>query len=59
MTIRSQKTKEAFIKYLEDHPQERFWQAVRNFSKYNYIFGGYSPDKTDAKDTFYEEENNE
>ena len=26
--------------YMEDHPKERFFQAVRNFSEFNYIYGG-------------------
>ena len=31
MKIRDEKTKQLFIKYLEEHPSERFMQAVRNF----------------------------
>lgn len=36
-TIRDAKTKQAFIKHLRDHPEERFWQAIRNFSGYDFI----------------------
>lgn len=58
---RSAETKRAFIKYLEEHPQERFWQAVRNFSNYDFILGSNSPSpKTDdwaeVHDTFYREQ---
>lgn len=28
-----------FIKYCFEHPQERFWQALRNWSQYYFIFG--------------------
>ena len=31
MKIRDEKTKQLFIKYLEEHPDERFMQSVRNF----------------------------
>ncbi len=60
MEVRSQKTKEAFIKYLEEHPEERFWQAVRNFSGYGFILArNYSDAENDVStiDTFYWEEN--
>lgn len=57
MNIRSQKTKEEFIKYLEEHPQERFWQAVRNFSEYAFIIASdIPPDSPNQADTFYWEE---
>lgn len=51
MEIRSKKTKEAFIKYLEEHPEERFWQAVRNFSKYSVVLVGNHGEP--LMDTFY------
>ena len=28
-----------FARYCEDHPQERFWQALRNWSDFDFIFG--------------------
>lgn len=31
--IRDEKTRELFIGYLENHPNERFFQAVRNFTR--------------------------
>lgn len=36
--VRSQQAKEAFIKYLAEHPDERFWQALTNFSGNQFIF---------------------
>lgn len=58
MKIRSEKTKKLFIKYLEEHPQERFWQAVRNFSGYPFVIGSNIPpeDTENQEDTFYREE---
>jgi len=40
-----------FIKYCMDHPDERFWVALRNWSKYYFIFA-WRPKKplTIAKD---------
>lgn len=28
----------SFIKYCLDHPEEKFWQALRNWSNYYFIF---------------------
>lgn len=59
--IKNKVLKESFIKYLEEHPSERFWQAVRNWSGHEFIYamngqedlegGGY--DFTSEEDTFY------
>jgi hypothetical protein len=52
--VRSEETKKAFIKYLEEHPEERFWQAVRNFSGKGYVWvSNRIVDDPNAKDTFY------
>ena len=58
MNIRSEKTKKAFIKYLKENPDERFWQAVRNFSKYDFIVGVNRPidEPDEVTDLFYQEE---
>ncbi len=47
-----------FIKYCEEHPQERFWQALRNWSGYAFIFAKNSL-KDEGIDTFYKGEPNE
>lgn len=52
--IRSKATKEAFTKYLEEHPEERFCQAIRNFAKVEFVMVG-NPGTT-LEDTFYREE---
>lgn len=64
-----QKTKEDFVKYLEEHPDERFWQAVCNFSKVNYVLacdraetmrdGKLELNWVDPVDTFYWEGKND
>jgi hypothetical protein len=28
-----------FIKYCMEHPEQRFWQALRNWSGYYFVFG--------------------
>lgn len=28
-----------FTEYCREHPSERFWQALRNWSCYNFIYG--------------------
>lgn len=37
--MKSQKTLESFTAYCKAHPDERFWQALRNWSKWNFIYG--------------------
>lgn len=51
MKIRDEKTRELFIKYLEDHPNERFMQAVRNFIGVPFLVASGTP--PNEGDTFY------
>lgn len=49
---------ESFYAYCKAHPEERFWQALRNWSGYNFILASESNDGTSgnngvALDTFY------
>lgn len=54
MKIRDEKTRKLFIKYLEEHPDERFFQAVRNFSRCSFILASATPPVNDKQqDTFY------
>jgi hypothetical protein len=60
--MRDQKTKEAFIRFLQDPATKdlRFWQAVRNFSPWNFIYGSDSMlGGTNIVDTFYIEADDE
>lgn len=60
--MRNKKLLEDFIAYCEAHPDERFWQALRNWAGVNFII------KADAlydfgaiegtEDTFYWEKKN-
>lgn len=49
----------SFIAYYKAHPEQRFWQALRNWSGYAYIYGSMVKleDKLDSlmglEDTFY------
>lgn len=54
MEIRDEKTKEAFAKYIVEHPQERFWQAIRNFAGVGFVYISNELMSEDGlKDTFY------
>ena len=58
--MRDKEAKQAFIKYLKDNPQERFFQAVRNFSGASFIVvmdKVPQPEKGEY-DTFYWEAGN-
>lgn len=37
---RNSKTLASFVKYCKEHPYERFWQALRNWSGYHFILAG-------------------
>jgi hypothetical protein len=43
----------SFKRYCISHPEERFWQALRNWSSYNFIWVSGDLERTDLKDTFY------
>lgn len=53
---------QSFTDYCNNHPDERFWQALRNWSKFGFIFGfpiGKLPTREFDKnliDTFYLED---
>lgn len=52
------KVLESFVSYCEHHPEERFWQALRNWCGWSFIFVSRSIEPKDAypeilEDTFY------
>lgn len=47
-----------FMKYCANHPDERFWQALRNWSEFGYILASHTNPDEDLQDTFYWEEKN-
>lgn len=55
-----------FTKYCQEHPEERFWQALRNWSGADFLmywdnkeFDEKEADRMGLKDTFYWEGKNE
>jgi hypothetical protein len=44
-----------FGRYIASHPEERFWQALRNWSGYGFIFvsNNMTDDSVGLSDTFY------
>jgi hypothetical protein len=51
---KNKKLLEDFIKYCTNHPEERFWQALRNWSDSPYILKSrYLPPDSHIQDTFY------
>lgn len=57
-SIRDENLKNAFIQYLAEHPQERLFQSIRNFSGYPFIAAMYKVPRPDQGefDTFYLED---
>ena len=57
--MKSQKQLESFTAYCKMYPELRFWQALRNWSQYSFIYGSnHSPmefgsDMPKLQDTFY------
>jgi len=48
-----------FIRYCGKHPEQRFWQALRNWSGVKYIYiSNESSGEGELKDTFYWEGRN-
>lgn len=55
MTRNSEVLKD-FVDYCNRHPTERFWQALRNWSGYGFVYvSNTKPPGADTKDTFYTE----
>ena len=53
------KTLKSFVDYCLKHKDERFWQALRNWSSYNFIYGSnYCQHLSNdlLEDTFYKED---
>lgn len=50
---------DSFIDYCMTHPEERFWQAIRNWAKVGYILAtsGVHPLEGHLVDTFYFDNN--
>jgi hypothetical protein len=55
--MRSEPTLTEFVRYCQAHPNERFWQALRNWSEADFILYDNSA-VTEPKDTFHWEGKN-
>ena len=49
---------ESLLKYVKENPELRFWQALRGWSKVDFI-ATKTGMETVWQDTFYQENNNE
>ena len=58
--VKSKDLLKSFTDYCHKHKDERFWQALRNWSEYEFIYGSNKCIATenvdDLEDTFYKEE---
>jgi hypothetical protein len=51
------KTLKSFVDYCTEHPQERFYQALTNWSGYNFIYGSMAESWDEPLvDLFYKED---
>ncbi len=50
--MKSEKTLNSFIKFCEENENLRFWQALRNWCKFNFIMG-FDKLPDEGTDTFY------
>lgn len=58
--MKSKKLLDSFTKYCMDHPELRFWQALRNWCGWGFVYVSTNdPDNIDGyvEDTFYWENN--
>ena len=53
--MRDKKTKEAFIAYLQKNTNERFFQALTNFTGIAYIGAASTPDGKNFQDLWHVE----
>ena len=56
---KNKKILDSFVAFCKQYPEQRFWQALRNWSKYDFIYGAkYSEEVDDVvlEDTFYKEQ---
>jgi hypothetical protein len=52
---KNKKVLDSFVKYCNKHPEQRFWQALRNWVGVNFIFVSQVrlPYDNQLQDTFY------
>ena len=50
MKSKNKKILDSFVKYCNTHPNERFWQALRDWSGFKFIYVSDKSTSTDEKD---------
>jgi len=53
---KNKKQLDSFVAYCKLHPEERIWQALRNWAKVNFVYVQRSGERKsieDLHDTFY------
>lgn len=57
--MKSKKLLDSFVAYCYAHPEQRFWQALRNWCGWSFLFVGKTsiPHVGTYRDTFYWEDN--
>ena len=57
---KNEKLLKSFSKYCAEYPEQRFWQALRNWAEIPFIYAGTKPSSEiiGGQDTFYWEEKN-
>lgn len=43
MTKKELEKLKSFVKYCKEHPEQRFWQALRNWANVGFIYTSDSP----------------
>ncbi len=57
MKTKNSKLLKEFYNYCQKHPKERFWQCLRNWSGFSFIYVTNEPTREgETFDTFYFEE---
>lgn len=51
LTTRNSQELESFVQYCKEYPNQRFWQALRNWANVGFI--GVSNNRKYWEDTFY------
>lgn len=49
--MRSQEALDSFVAYCNANPEQRFWQALRNWSRFDFILG-FNGDIFDLMDAY-------
>ena len=47
METRNSKQLKSFVEYCENNPEQRFWQALRNWSGYSFVYLSNDGDPAD------------